>query len=116
MNDQTLLAIQTSVSEAINNLRNDVKDELKSIRKEMKDDVNTIKNDIASINTDVSNINLKLNEDYKAIHGNGKKGLLDRVANLENLVSSGGYIYRTIIAFVAWVCATGIAVYAAVIK
>lgn len=116
MNDQTLLAIQTSVSEAINNLRNDVKDELKSIRKEMKDDVNTIKNDIASINTDVSNINLKLNEDYKAIHGNVKKGLLDRVANIENLVSSGGYIYRTIIAFIAWVVATGIAIYAAISK
>lgn len=116
MNDQTLLAIQTSVTEAINNLRTDVKDDFKEIKADMKSDVDSIKKDIASINTEIAKINLTLDDDHKKLVGNGKKGLLERVAKIENLVSSGGYIYRTIISFVAWVCATGIALYAAICK
>lgn len=116
MNEQTLLAIQTSVSEAINTLRTDVKDDLKAIKNDMKSDIDSIKKDIASINTEIAKINLTLDDDHKKLVGNGKKGLLERVSNIENVVSSGGYIYRTIISFIAWIVATGIAVYAAINK
>ena len=116
MNDQTLLVIQTSVSEAINTLRTDVKDDLKAIKNDMKSDIDSIKKDIASINTEIAKINLTLDDDHKKLVGNGKKGLLERVSNIENVVSSGGYIYRTIISFIAWICATGIAIYAAINK
>ena len=116
MNDQTLLAIQTSVSEAINTLRTDVKDDLKAIKNDMKSDIDSIKKDIASINTEIAKINVTMDDDHKKLVGNGKKGLLERVSNIENVVSSGGYIYRTIISFIAWICATGIAIYAAINK
>ena len=116
MNDQTLLAIQTSVTDAINTLRSDVKEDLKAIKNDMKSDVDSIKKDIASINTEIAKINVTMNDDHKKLVGNGKKGLLERVSNIENVVSSGGYIYRTIISFIAWICATGIAIYAAIYK
>lgn len=116
MNDQTLLAIQTSVTDAINTLRSDVKEDLKAIKNDMKSDVDSIKKDIASINTEIAKINVTMNDDHKKLVGNGKKGLLERVSNIENVVSSGGYIYRSIIAFIAWIVATGIAIYAAINK
>lgn len=116
MNDQTLLAIQTSVATSLESLRTGFKSDVDSIRKEVKEDVDSIKKDISSINTEIAKINVTMDDDHKKLVGNGKKGLLDRVTKLEDVISSGGYIYRTIIAFVAWVVATGIALYAAIYK
>ena len=116
MNDQTLLAIQTSVATSLESLRTGVKADVDSIRKEVKDDINSIKKDISSINTEIAKINVTLDEDHKKIVGNGKKGLVDRVTKLEDVLSSGGYIYRTIISFIAWIVATGLAIFAVIYK
>lgn len=59
-------------------------------------------------------IEVKLNQDYKALHGNGKKGLLDRVNDLENSMSAGGLLFRSIVSFVAWIITLVVAIYAAI--
>jgi len=101
--DKTLMALQKDVSNGFSSLRKDVTEEL-----------NNIKKDIASINTELAEIKVKVGADYKALHGNGNKGLLDRVAKIENLVSSGGLIYRLVVGVIAWIITTGVAVYAAI--
>lgn len=62
----------------------------------------------------LTSIEVKLDADYRALHGNGKPGLLDRVNKLENSMYAGGFLYRTIVSFVAWFVALAVAVYAAV--
>lgn len=59
-------------------------------------------------------IEVKLVQDYKALHGNGKKGLLDRVNDLENSMSAGGLLFRSIVSFVAWIITLVVAIYAAI--
>ena len=100
-----LLQIQQSMSDGFTNLREDVTDEL-----------NSIKANISSINVDLAKIKSTLDDDHKKLCGNGKKGLIDRVENIETAISSGGLIWKAIVSFIAWVIATGIAIYAAVIK
>ena len=62
----------------------------------------------------LTSIEVKLDADYRALHGNGKPGLLDRVNKLENSMYAGGFLYRTIVSFVAWLVALAVAIYAAV--
>ena len=59
-------------------------------------------------------IEVKLGQDYKALHGNGKAGLIDRVSKLENAMSAGGIMYRAIVGFIAWIITLAVAVYAAI--
>ena len=59
-------------------------------------------------------IEVKLGQDYKALHGNGKEGLIDRVNRLENTMSAGGIMYRAIVGFIAWIITLAVAVYAAI--
>ena len=61
----------------------------------------------------LTSIEVKLDADYRALHGNGKPGLLDRVNKLENSMYAGGFLYRTVVSFVAWLIAIAVAVYAA---
>lgn len=62
----------------------------------------------------LTSIEVKLDADYRALHGNGKPGLLDRVNKLENSMYAGGFLYRTIVSFIAWFVALAVAIYAAV--
>lgn len=62
----------------------------------------------------LTSIEVKLDADYRALHGNGKPGLLDRVNKLENSMYAGGIMYRAVVSFVAWLIAIAVAVYAAV--
>lgn len=62
----------------------------------------------------LTSIEVKLDADYRALHGNGKPGLLDRVNKLENSIYAGGIMYRAVVSFVAWLIAIAVAVYAAV--
>lgn len=64
----------------------------------------------------LTSIEVKLDADYRALHGNGKPGLLDRVNKLENSMYAGGFLYRTIVSFIAWFVALAVAIYAAVKK
>lgn len=59
-------------------------------------------------------IEVKLDADYRALHGNGKKGILDRVADIENKIYSGGVLYRIIVGIIAWLTTTAIAIYGAI--
>lgn len=59
-------------------------------------------------------IEVKLGQDYKTLHGNGKAGLIDRVSKLENAMSAGGIMYRAIVSFIAWIVTLAVAVYAAI--
>ena len=61
----------------------------------------------------LTSIEVKLDADYRALHGNGKPGLLDRVNKLENSMYAGGIMYRAVVSFVAWLIAIAVAVYAA---
>ena len=62
----------------------------------------------------LTSIEVKLDADYRALHGNGKPGLLDRVNKLENSMYAGGMLYRAIVSVVAWLITLAVAVYAAV--
>lgn len=62
----------------------------------------------------LSRIEVKVEADYRALYGNGKPGLLDRVNKLENSMYAGGIMYRAVVSFVAWIVALAVAVYAAV--
>lgn len=62
----------------------------------------------------LSRIEVKVEADYRALYGNGKPGLLDRVNKLENSMYAGGIMYRAIVSFVAWIVTLAVAVYAAV--
>ena len=64
----------------------------------------------------LTSIEVKLDADYRALHGNGKPGLLDRVNKLENSMYAGGMLYRVIVSIAAWIITTVVAVYAAVKK
>ena len=72
---------------------------------------------IEGVAADVKVIRRDLQEDYKALHGNGQKGLIERVAALENRMDAshgawqivkeiGGWIVAIIAAalnlFIAW--------------
>ena len=61
-------------------------------------------------------IETKLDNDFLAIHGNGQPGLLTRVAKLEEqqklTASKQNWVKETI----AWLVATGLAIYAAFFK
>ena len=61
----------------------------------------------------LTSIEVKLDADYRALHGNGKPGLLDRVNKLENSMYAGGILYRAIVSFVAWLVTLSVALYAA---
>lgn len=61
----------------------------------------------------LTSIEVKLDADYRALHGNGKPGLLDRVNKLENSMYAGGMLYRVIVSIVAWITTTTVAIYAA---
>lgn len=62
----------------------------------------------------LTSIEVKLDADYRALHGNGKPGLLDRVNKLENSMYAGGMLYRVIVSIAAWLITTVVAVYAAI--
>ena len=61
-------------------------------------------------------IETKLDNDFRAIHGNGQPGLLQRVSKLEEqqklMTSRQGWLKEAI----AWLVATAIAIYAAFFK
>ena len=61
----------------------------------------------------LTSIEVKLDADYRALHGNGKPGLLYRVNKLENSMYAGGMLYRAIVTAIAWIVTTAVAVYAA---
>lgn len=61
----------------------------------------------------LTSIEVKLDADYRALHGNGKPGLLDRVSKLENSMYAGGMLYRAVVSFVAWIITLAVALYAA---
>lgn len=61
----------------------------------------------------LASIEVKLDADYRALHGNGKPGLLDRVNKLENSMYAGGMVYRVIVSIAAWIITTAVAIYAA---
>ena len=62
----------------------------------------------------LSRIEVKVEADYRALYGNGKPGLLDRVNKLENSMYAGGIMYRAVVSFVARIVTLAVAVYAAV--
>lgn len=61
----------------------------------------------------LTSIEVKLDADYRALHGNGKPGLLDRVNKLENSMYAGGMLYRAVVSVVAWIITLAVAIYAA---
>ena len=61
----------------------------------------------------LTSIEVKLDADYRALHGNGKPGLLDRVSKLENSMYAGGMLYRAVVSVVAWLITLAVAIYAA---
>lgn len=61
----------------------------------------------------LTSIEVKLDADYRALHGNGKPGLLDRVSKLENSMYAGGMLYRAVVSVVAWIITLAVALYAA---
>jgi hypothetical protein len=61
----------------------------------------------------LTSIEVKLDADYRALHGNGKPGLLDRVNKLENSMYAGGMLYRAVVSVVAWIITLAVALYAA---
>ena len=61
----------------------------------------------------LTSIEVKLDADYRALHGNGKPGLLDRVNKLENSMYAGGMLYRAVVSIVAWIITLAVALYAA---
>ena len=61
----------------------------------------------------LTSIEVKLDADYRALHGNGKPGLLDRVNKLENSMYAGGMLYRAVVSVVAWLITLAVAIYAA---
>ena len=75
--------------------------------------------DISNINFErevierLTSIEVKLDADYRALHGNGKPGLLYRVNKLENSMYAGGMLYRAVVSVIAWVITLAVAVYAA---
>lgn len=85
-----------------------------SLRKDMNSELNSIKNDISAINVDLAKIKTTLDEDHAKLCGNGKKGLIDRVNNIETAISSGGLIWKAVVGFIAWLVSMGIALYAAI--
>ena len=111
--DTTIIQL---MNDGFNSIRSDVNAEIKSIKNDVNNELKSIKNDVSSINKELVEIKVKMSSVNKQIYGNGKKGLVDRVNEIENTVSSGGLIWRSVISFIAWICATGIAVYAAVNK
>ena len=60
----------------------------------------------------LTSIEVKLDADYRALHGNGKPGLLDRVNKLENSMYAGGMLYRAVVSVIAWLITLGVAIYA----
>ena len=62
----------------------------------------------------LTSIEVKLDADYRALHGNGKPGLLDRVNKMENSMYAGGMLYRAVVSFVAWIMTLAVALYAAI--
>jgi hypothetical protein len=62
----------------------------------------------------LTSIEVKLDADYRALHGNGKPGLLDRVNKLENSMYAGGMLYRAVVSVIAWLITLAVAIYAAV--
>ena len=62
----------------------------------------------------LTSIEVKLDADYRALHGNGKPGLLDRVSKLENSMYAGGMLYRAVVSVIAWLITLAVAIYAAV--
>ena len=89
-------------------------DGFSSIRSDMNAELNSIKKDISAINVDLTKIKTTLDEDHNKLCGNGKKGLVDRVNNIETAISSGGLIWKAVVGFIAWLVSIGIAVYAAI--
>jgi hypothetical protein len=61
----------------------------------------------------LTSIEVKLDADYRALHGNGKPGLLDRVNKLENSMYAGGMLYRAVVSVIAWLITLAVAIYAA---
>ncbi len=61
----------------------------------------------------LTSIEVKLDADYRALHGNGKPGLLDRVNKLENSMYAGGMLYRAVVSVIAWIVTLAVAIYAA---
>lgn len=61
----------------------------------------------------LTSIEVKLDADYRALHGNGKPGLLDRVNKLENSMYAGGMLYRAVVSVIAWIITLAVAIYAA---
>ena len=57
-----------------------------------------------------------LENDSKALYGNGKPGLLDRVSQLETQVKLTSSRQSWVRDSLGWLIATGVAIYAAVFK
>lgn len=111
--DTTLIQL---MNDGFNSIRNDVNAEIKSIKSDVNNELKPIKDDVSAINKELTEIKVKMSSVNKQIYGNGKKGLVDRVNDIENTVSSGGLIWRSVISFIAWIVATGIAIFAALNK
>ena len=115
MNTSDTTIIQL-MNDGFNSIRSDVNAEIKSIKNDVNNELKPIKDDVSSINKELAEIKVKMSSVNKQIYGNGKKGLVDRVNEIENTVSSGGLIWRSVISFIAWIVATGIAIFAALNK
>lgn len=98
-------------------LKQDIVDCISDALKEKTKDASSENGDSAfrsEVIDRLARIEEQLKSDYKALHGNGKKGLLDRVSDLENSFYAGGMIYRVLVGIVAWIVTTAVAIYAAV--
>ena len=71
-----------------------------------------ITSQLTAINEKLKTIFLKLDEIDKTLHGNGRKGLVERVTTLETQASGAG---KNVTA-VGWIITTLIAMYAAFFK
>ncbi len=49
----------------------------------MEENIQAIRSDIAEIKVDIAKITTKLDADYRALHGNGKPGLVQEVTDHE---------------------------------
>lgn len=110
LTDETLSTIKTVIAECVSDAI--VKaSENKEKKEDSSESDSLFKMDVIER---LARIEEQLKADYKALHGNGKKGLIDRVSKLENSFYAGGMIYRVLVGIVAWVITTAVAIYAAV--
>ena len=68
---------------------------------------------IMEIHADIQVMKTKLDNDWKALNGNGQPGLISRVADIEKQLAVMAGSHNSVLRTLGWLITTGLAVYAA---